>query len=221
MTVFRPQEDKDYTSRSEMFERIVSALSGRTAESLFLGDISTGSSGDINSASQIARAMVTRYGMSEKVGPISFDDSSRSVFIGRDFSQTKSYSEKTAATIDDEVKLIFDAALKKSEEILTKNKKLLVALVEYLNEHETMDGEDFKYFCENKGKAPPKKPKPEPVASRQDGAMPQGVTSQPEGAMPQREGVTPQQEGATPLPRQEEPADGQEAQGKSGKSDKR
>ena len=178
MTVFRPQEDKDYTSRSEMFERIVSALSGRTAESLFLGDISTGSSGDINTASQIARSMVTRYGMSEKVGPISFDDSSRSVFIGRDFSQTKSYSEKTAATIDDEVKKIFDKALKKSEDLLTKHGKLLVKLVDYLIEHETMDGEDFKYFCDNNGKAPPEKPKP--VVLKQEPETQEPVDGEPE-----------------------------------------
>ena len=159
MTVFRPQEDKDYTSRSEMFERIVTALGGRTAESLFLGDVSTGAAGDIQTASSIARAMVTKYGMSEKIGPISFDDSSHSVFIGRDFSRTKSYSEKTAAAIDDEVKYIFDKASKKCEELLTKHSALLEALVEYLLENETMDGEDFKYFCDNNGMAPPKKPR--------------------------------------------------------------
>jgi cell division protease FtsH len=162
MTVFRPQEDKDYTSRNEMFERIVTALGGRTAERLFLGDTSTGAAGDIQQASAIARAMVTKYGMSDKIGPISFDDSSRSVFIGRDFSQTKSYSEKTAATIDDEVKRLFDEAHKKCEAILKKNKKLIEALVDYLIENETMDGEDFKYFCENNGKAPPKKETPPP-----------------------------------------------------------
>ena len=194
MTVFRPQEDKDYTSRSEMFERIVSALSGRTAENMFLGDISTGASGDINSASQIARSMVTRYGMSDKIGPISFDDSSRSVFIGRDFSQTKSYSEKTAAAIDDEVKQIFDKAQKKSEELLAKHSKLLIALVDYLIEHETMDGEDFKFFCDNDGEIPPKKEKP-PVEQQEQ--------EPPQTQAPQEPLQTQQEEASPSIPKAE------------------
>ena len=154
MTVYRPQEDKDYTSRSEMFENIVSSLGGRVAEKLFLDDVSTGASNDIQHASTIARSMVTKYGMSDRLGPISYDDSSRSVFIGRDFSQTKSYSEKTASAIDDEVKVIFDEASGLCEEILSEHRNLVVATAEYLLEHETMDGEDFKAFCENGGIMP-------------------------------------------------------------------
>ena len=154
MTVYRPQEDKDFTSRSEMFESIVSALGGRVAEKLFLDDISTGASSDIQKASAIARSMVMKYGMSDTIGPISFDDSSHSVFIGRDFSQTKSYSEKTAAAIDDEVKNIFDAASDLCEDLLNEHRELLIATAEYLLEHETMDGEAFKYFCEHDGKMP-------------------------------------------------------------------
>ena len=157
MTVYRPQEDQDYTSRSEMFERIVSAMAGRVSERIFLDDISTGAATDIQQASALARSMVMRYGMSDAIGPISFEDSSRSVFIGRDFSQTKSYSEKTAAAIDDEVKAIFDSANDICEEILNENKELMVATAEYLLEHETITGEDFKYFCENGGKMPDKK----------------------------------------------------------------
>ena len=116
-TLFRPDEDKSFTSKSEMFENIVMALGGRVSESLFLDDISTGASGDIQHASQIARSMVTVYGMSDRLGPISYDSSEHSIFIGRDFGQTKSYSEETAAIIDEEVKKIFDEAtwqLKKS-----------------------------------------------------------------------------------------------------------
>ena len=157
MTVYRPQEDKDFTSRSEMFERIVSALGGRVAERLFLDDISTGAGNDIQQASALARSMVMRFGMSDAIGPISFDDSSRSVFIGRDFSTTKSYSEKTAAAIDDEVKAIFDSANSICEEILTENRELVFATVEYLLEHESISGEDFAVFCENGGKLPNKK----------------------------------------------------------------
>jgi len=157
MTVYRPQEDKDYTSRSEMFERIVSALGGRVAEKIFLDDISTGAASDIKMSSSLARAMVMKYGMSDSIGPISFDDSSHSVFIGRDFSQTKSYSEKTAAAIDDEVKAIFDSANEICEEIITENRELLVATAEYLLIHESMDGEEFKAFVENGGVMPEKK----------------------------------------------------------------
>ena len=159
MTVFRPQEDKDYTSKSEMFERIVSMLGGRVAEKLFLDDISTGASNDIQTATAIARSMVTKYGMSDKIGPISFDESSRSVFIGRDFSQTKSYSEKTAAIIDDEVRRIFDEASGLCEKLLNENNTLVSGTAEYLLEHETMDGEDFKYFCEHGGQLPEPKDK--------------------------------------------------------------
>ena len=155
MTVYRPEEDKSFNSRSEMFERIISSLGGRMAEKLMLDDISTGASADIQQASAIARAMVTKYGMSDRLGPISFDDSSHSVFIGRDFSQTKSYSEKTAALIDDEVKHIFDEAMERCEAILTEHRDMLIAIAEYLLEHETMDGADFIYMCSHNGELPP------------------------------------------------------------------
>ncbi len=148
MTVYRPQEDRSFHSKSEMFERIVSALGGRVAEQLMLDDISTGASGDIQQASSIARAMVTKYGMSERLGPISFDSSDHSIFIGRDFGQTKAYSEKIAAEIDDEVKRIFDEASARCEEILTQHKDLLITTAEYLLEHETMEGEVFNHLCE-------------------------------------------------------------------------
>jgi len=171
MTVFRPQEDKDYKSRSEMFEQIVSLLGGRVAERMFLDDISTGASSDIKHSSALARSMVMMYGMSDAIGPISFDDSSHSVFIGRDFSQTKSYSEKTAAAIDDEVKAIFDSANHICEEIITENRELIIATAEYLLVHESMDGDEFKTFVENGGVMPEKKEpeyKPEQPAGEGD-----------------------------------------------------
>ena len=160
MTIYRPQEDKTFNSRSEMFEDIVVSLGGRIAEKLMLDDISTGASGDIQQATAVARAMVTRYGMSDKVGPISFDSGSDSVFIGRDFAQTKSYSEKMAAIIDDEVKNIFDKASAICENILNEHRDVLTAIAEYLLVHETMEGSDFDYFCDH-GELPPKA---EPVA---------------------------------------------------------
>ena len=149
-TWYRKAEDaEDFTSRGEMFDSIVSALGGRIAEQLFLDDISTGASGDIQQATGIARDMVMKYGMSEKLGPISFDDSSHSIFIGRDFGTTKSYSEETAATIDEEVKHIFDQAYAKCEALLREHADLLTGLAEYLLIHETIEGDDFRYYCEH------------------------------------------------------------------------
>ncbi len=159
-TWYRSKEDaEDFTSRGEMFDNIVMSLGGRIAEQLFLDDISTGASGDIQQATRIARDMVMKYGMSEKLGPISFDDSSHSLFIGRDFGTTKSYSEQTAATIDSEVKRIFDEAYARCESILKEHAELLTAVAEYLLVHETLDGEDFAYFCEHG--EPPVHPDPD------------------------------------------------------------
>ena len=125
------------------------ALGGRIAEKLFLDDISTGASGDIQHASSLARDMVTRYGMSERLGPISYDSSGHSIFIGRDFGQTKSYSEETAAAIDEEVKAIFDQAAARCEQILTEHGEQLRAVAEYLLAHESMEGAEFDYFFEH------------------------------------------------------------------------
>ena len=149
-TLFRPQEDlENCKSREEMFESIVMALGGRMAEKLFLDDISTGASGDIQQASSIARDMVMKYGMSDKLGPISYDNSGHSIFIGRDFGQTKSYSEETAAIIDEEVKKIFDRASEMCQWILTEHADQLRDIAEYLLEHETMEAEEFNYYFEH------------------------------------------------------------------------
>ena len=158
-TLFRPQEDlENFTSRQEMFENIVVALGGRTAEKLFLEDISTGASGDIQQASSLARDMVMKYGMSDRLGPISYDSSGHSIFIGRDFGQTKSYSEETAGMIDEEVKKIFDEAAQRCEKILTEHAEQLSALAEYLLVHETIEKEAFDHFFET-GEFPAEDPK--------------------------------------------------------------
>ena len=159
-TLYRPDEDaEDFTSQAQMFERIVACLGGRIAEKLFLDDISTGASGDIQQATSIARNMVTRYGMSEKLGPIQYDSSDHSIFIGRDFGTTKSYSEETAAVIDEEVKRIFDEAAELCEKILNEHRETLIGVAEYLLENESMDRETFDYYCEH-GTFPEPKPAP-------------------------------------------------------------
>ena len=149
-TLFRPQEDlENFKSRAEMYENIVMALGGRIAEEIFLDDISTGASGDIQQATSIARDMVMRYGMSERLGPILFDSSDRSIFIGRDFGTTKSYSEETAGIIDEEVKAIFDRASAECRKILTDHSEQLIAIAEYLLENETISADEFNYYFEH------------------------------------------------------------------------
>ena len=112
--------------------------------------------------------MVAVYGFSDRLGPISFEDAGHSIFIGRDFGTTKSYSEETAAIIDEEVKRIFDEAGKKCEELLTEHRKLLIAVAEYLLVNESMDGVDFAFLCEH-GYVPerPKKPDAEEVSAEE------------------------------------------------------
>ena len=150
MTISLPDEDRSYQSKRYMEEQIVSLLGGRAAEKLMLGDISTGASNDIERASHIARKMVTAYGMSEKLGSIAFESGHDEVFIGKTMGQTRSYSEKTAAEIDDEVKAIIDRAYARCEEILTARREALTAVAEYLLAHETMTGEEFERMAGEK-----------------------------------------------------------------------
>ncbi len=143
MTISLPQEDRDYQSRRELEERIAVCLGGRVAEHLVLGDVSTGASNDIQKASSIARAMVTKYGMSEKLGTIAYGNESDEVFIGRTMAQARSYSEEVAGLIDEEVKSIVDKAYDRCEEILTRCRRELELTAQYLLVHETMSGAEF------------------------------------------------------------------------------
>ena len=142
-TMYRPTEDKSFMSRTEMVENIVSLLGGRVAEKLILDDISTGASNDIERATKIARAMVTKYGMSERVGTITLGQNQEEVFLGRDFAQSKEYSEETAGIIDEEVKSIIDFAYKKAETILKEHIDKLHRVAGVLLEKEKIDGEEF------------------------------------------------------------------------------
>lgn len=142
LTWTQPMEDSAHMTRNEMYEKIVGLLGGRVAEALFLQDISTGASNDIDRASKLARDMVARYGMCESLGTVSYT-SGEEVFIGRDYEKTKSYSEKVAGTIDDEVKAIIDKAYDQCREILQRDADKLQKVVEFLLEHETMSGAQF------------------------------------------------------------------------------
>ena len=143
-TMYKPSEDKSFMSKTEMEERIVSLLGGRVAEQLVLGDISTGASNDIERASDIARSMVMKYGMSEKLGTISFGSGQEEIFLGRDIAQGRNYSEQTSADIDSEVRRIIDKAYKTAEQILTMQMDKLTAVANVLLEKEKIDGEEFE-----------------------------------------------------------------------------
>ena len=146
MTISLPQEDRSYRSRNELFEDIVAGLGGRVAEQMMLGDISTGASNDLERATATARAMVTKYGMSDKLGTVVFETGHDEIFIGRSMAQAKPYSEETASLIDSEVKSVIDRANAKCEELLSLRREQLVAVAEYLLEHETMSAEQFETF---------------------------------------------------------------------------
>ena len=147
-TMYRPTEDKSFMSKTEMEENIVSLLGGRVAEALILNDISTGASNDIERASQIARNMVTKYGMSDRVGAITFGGGQGEVFLGRDFAQTKDYSEETASVIDEEVKKIVDRAYTRARDILSAHEDKLHAVAGVLLEKEKIEGPEFDKIFE-------------------------------------------------------------------------
>ncbi len=143
-TMSLPSEDRSYRSKKDMLDDIVVLLGGRVAEAVVLGDISTGASNDIERATEIARSMVTKYGMSETLGPIMFGSSDREVFLGRDYSSMRNYSEAVASDIDAEIKKIITYCYDKCNEIIESNREKLNIVAEYLIVNEKLDGPDFE-----------------------------------------------------------------------------
>lgn len=143
-TMSLPSEDKYYNTKGEMIDSIIVLLGGRSAEALTLNDISTGASNDIQRASKIARDMVTKYGMSDKIGPICFGNEHDEVFIGRDFVQSRNMSEHVSAEIDEEIRDIIDTAYERCKTMLTQNMDKLKAVAEVLMEREKISGEEFE-----------------------------------------------------------------------------
>ncbi len=152
-TMSLPSEDRSYRSRNEMLEEIVVLLGGRVAEAVILGDISTGASNDIERATNLVFSMITKYGMSEKLGPITYGSSDGEVFLGKEFGHNKTYSEETAAKIDQEVKEYIGDGYKKTEKILRDHTSELHVVAKFLFEHEKMSGEQF--VCAMEGKEIP------------------------------------------------------------------
>ena len=148
-TWYLPKDDSSNLTRNEMYEQIVGLLGGRVAEALYVGDISVGASNDIDRATKLAKDMVARYGMCEKLGTVSYLDDGE-VFIGRDYQNTKSYSEKVAGTIDEEVKTLIDRAYEDCKAILSKDGEKLQQVVDYLMANETMTGAQFADLMEGR-----------------------------------------------------------------------
>ncbi len=143
MTISLPGEDRGYYSKRYMEEEIAALLGGRVAESMFLSDISTGASNDLQRSSALARRMVTVYGMSERLGPVSFDSGHDEIFLGRAMAQANSYSEEVAALIDEEVKAIIETGYRRCEEVLGAHREQVEAVARLLLERETLSGEEF------------------------------------------------------------------------------
>ena len=142
-TLHRPTEDKNYQSKKGMLDSLVTLLGGRVAEALTMGDISTGASNDIERATDVARKMVTKYGMSEKLGPIAFGQSNDEVFLGKDFGHTRNYSEKVAAEIDAEIERIINEAYDRTKTILSDHIDKLEAVATRLFDKEKIEGDEF------------------------------------------------------------------------------
>ena len=149
MTVSLPDHDRNYVSRNQMFEEIVSLLGGRIAEALELDDISTGASNDIQRASSIARDMAARYGMSKRLGTVSYENDSE-IFVGRDYEKTKSYSERIAGEIDEETKAVIDEAYAVCKTILEEHRDKLRAVAGFLLQHDTMNRDQFEACMEGR-----------------------------------------------------------------------
>ena len=147
-TMYLPEEDRSYRSKSDMEESIVRLLGGRVAEKLTLDDISTGASNDIERATKIARAMVTTYGMSDALGPMTYGTNDEEVFLGRDFNKIRNYSEEVAAKIDNEMRRIIDSAYHKTETLLSENMEKLDRVAQALLEKETISGKEFEMLFE-------------------------------------------------------------------------
>lgn len=146
-TLHLPTEDKFYMSKGEMQDRMVILLGGRVAEQISLDDISTGASNDLERATNIARQMVTKYGMSDRLGPVVFGSGQDEVFLGRDFAVSRNYSEQIAAAIDEEIRNFIDKAAARAKEILERRRTVLDKVAQALLEKEKISGEEFEAIC--------------------------------------------------------------------------
>lgn len=162
-TMHLPTEDRSYQSRKGMKEDLVVLLGGRVSEALTLDDISTGASNDIERATKMARSMVTKYGMSEKLGPVQYGTDDNEPFLGRDMGHIRNYSEETASEIDNEIKRLVEDAYQRTESILSEHMDQLLKVAGFLFNNEKMSGEEFRAVMEGTYQAPEEQPE-DPVA---------------------------------------------------------
>lgn len=182
-TMSLPEQDKNFVSKKEMEENIITLLGGRVAEQIVLDDISTGASNDLERATSMARSMVTRYGFSEKMGPVVYGNDQSKVFLGRDLGSSRDYSDRVAAEIDDEVRAIIEDAYQKATAILRAHRDQLELLAKYLMIHEKIERDDFETLM--RGEMDPAKFE-EPATPEEDAAEPEqkALTQQPEQDAP-------------------------------------
>lgn len=182
-TMSLPEQDKNFVSKKEMEENIITLLGGRVAEQIVLDDISTGASNDLERATSTARSMVTRYGFSEKMGPVAYGNDQSEVFLGRDLGSSRDYSDRVAAEIDDEVRAIIEDAYQKATAILRAHRDQLELLAKYLMIHEKIERDDFETLM--RGEMDPAKFE-EPATPEEDAAEPEqkALTQQPEQDAP-------------------------------------
>ena len=205
-TMYLPDKDASYVTKTAMQESIVTLLGGRVAEQLVLEDISTGASNDLERATSTARSMVTRYGFSERLGPVVYGTDQAQTFLGRDLGQGKGYSEAIATEIDSEVRDIVEDGYETARRILTEHMPELHKLAKYLMEREKISGDEFKIIMEG-GELPPLE---EPAEEAKPVEAP--VAPQQEAAQPEADGESAPQEPAAPEMAQEQPGENPENQ---------
>ena len=205
-TMYLPEKDRSYVTKSEMFEDIVSSLGSRVAEQLILDDISTGASNDLQQATNIARQMITKYGFSERLGPVVYGTSQEETFLGRDFGQGKGYSETTAAEIDGEMRDIIDEAYETCRRTLTEHIDQLHALAKALMEREKLNEQEFNTVmaggtlppCESQEPQQTAEPAPEQVVEPAETAQTAEPAESAEIAEPAEPAQPAQPEAQTP-----------------------
>ncbi len=178
-TIPLPEDDKNFMTRRELLDRVTALLGGRVAESIFLEDISTGAQNDLERATQIVRAMITEYGMSEKLGPLTLGQKhNEQVFLGRDISRQPNYSESVAAEIDQEVSSLIEQCYRKAETLLKDNSNYVEKIVEALKEHETLNADQIKKILSDEEIEPPKYDEEESDSEKEEIASSQNAESE-------------------------------------------
>lgn len=186
-----PEHDRSFMSKTQMEENIITLLGGRVSEKIILDDISTGASNDIERATKIARSMVTKYGFSEKLGPVVYGHDEMEVFLGRDYSQGRNYSENIAAEIDSEIRELIETGYEKAKDILQSHIDQLHTVAKYLMKHEKIDGTDFERLMKKDSSFMASSFEPENEEKPEINIQPEAETSENSPENPDNGGLPP------------------------------